>query len=128
MASPESIHHILQVAARLLDKAATQIRDSKLQPVRENVEQVGRALVEIFEIEQHIYAVRPDLKPAYLNEPSLNPEADRLLTRFMFEASELEYAEKIDEAIDKYKEFLALEASLPYREIAESEIKRLSGE
>lgn len=128
MTSPESIHHLLRVAARLLDQAASEIRDGNLEPIRGNIEHIGRALSEIFDVEQRIYAVRPDLKPAYLNEPSPNPEADRLLTQFMFEACELEDAGHKADAIEKYKEYLAVETSRHHREIAEGEIMRLSRE
>ncbi|WP_342130156.1 hypothetical protein [Hydrogenophaga sp. OTU3427] len=128
MASPESIYRLLRVASKLLDQAASEIRDGKLEPVRGNIEHIGRALSEIFDIRQKIYEVRPDLKREYLSEPSPNPEANRLLTRFMFEASELEDGGRTAEAIEKYKEFLAIETSELHREIAESEIMRLSGE
>jgi len=128
MASPESIHRLLQEAARLLDQAASEIREGRLEPVRGNIETIGRALSEIFDIKQQVYALRPDLKPPYLNELSPNPEANKLLTRFMFEACEFEDAGRTAESIEKYKAFLALEPSEPHREIAEGEIKRLSGE
>jgi len=128
MASPESIYQLLRVASRLLDQAAAEIRDGKLEPVKGNILHIGRALSEIFEIEQEVFTVRPNLKPAYLSEPSPNPEANELLTRFMFEACEFEDAGRKAEAIAKYREFLALEESAPHREIAEHEIRRLSRE
>ena len=125
MASPESIHHLLTVAARLLDSAASEIRDAKLEPVRENISQIGYALAVIFEIEQKIYVLRPDLKPAYLSEPSPHSESNKLLTRFMAEAIEQEDAGEIALAIEKYREYLVLEESPHHREIAEGEIRRL---
>jgi hypothetical protein len=128
MASPESIYQLLRVAARLLDQAASEIRDGKLEPVQGNILHIGRALAEIFEIEQVVFTARPNLKPAYLSEPSPNPEANKLLTRFMFEACELEDAGRKAEAIEMYREFLALEESALHREIAEREISRLSRE
>ena len=127
MASPESIHRLLRVASNLLDQAASEIREGKLEPVRGNIEHIGRALAEICDIRQKVYEVRPDLKPAYLSEPSPNSEANRLFARFMLEASELEDAGRTIEAVEKYKEFLAIETSGLHREIAECEIMRLSG-
>lgn len=126
MDSIESTHRLLRVAADLLDQAAAGIRESKIEPIRGNIEHIGRALVEIFQIQNSIYSLRPELKPEYLNHESPNPEANRLLTRFMFEASELEQIGRIAEAIDKFKEFLALEKSELHREIAEGEIERIS--
>ena len=127
MASPESIHQLLAVAARLLDSAASEIRDAKLEPVRENITQIGHALAVIFEIKRKIYALRPDLEPAYLSEPSPHPESNKLLTRFMSEAIGHEDSGEIALAIEKYREYLTLEESSHHREIAEREIRRLSG-
>jgi hypothetical protein len=111
-----------------LDQAASEIRDGNLEPTRGNIEHIGRALSEIFDIEQRIYEARPDLKPAYLTEHSPNPEANRLLTRFMSEAFELEDEGRKVDAIQKYKEYLALETSPEHMKIAEGEIMRLSRE
>lgn len=126
MASPESIHQLLRVASRLLDQAASEIRDAQLEPVRGNIRRIGQALSEIIDIEQQIFAIRPELRPAYLNEPSPHPEANKRLTRFMSEALELEDAARFDDAIAKYKEYLAIEDSPDHRAIAEREIERLS--
>lgn len=126
MASPQSIHQLLTVAARLLDSAASEMRDAKLEPVRENIAQVGEILAAIFEIEQKIYVLRPDLKPTYLSEPSPHPESNKLLTRFMFEACQLEDVGELAQAIEKYEAYLLLEDSEHHREIAEGEIRRLS--
>ncbi|MDN6882707.1 hypothetical protein QMO14_03735 [Variovorax sp. CAN2819] len=126
MASPESIHQLLTVAARLLDRAASEIRDARLEPVRGNIGRTGEILAGIFEIEQQIYLLRPELKPAYLNALSPYPESNKLLTRFMFEACQLEDAGEFGRAIEKYEEYLSLEESTHHREIAEGEIRRLS--
>jgi hypothetical protein len=126
MASPESIHQLLLVAARLLDQAASEIRDAALEPVHDNLQHVGSALVEIFEIEKRIHALRPQLMPAYLNEPSPTPEANRRLTQYMGEACQLEDAGKRLEAIAKYREYLTIEESAHHRSIAAHELERLS--
>ncbi|MGJ3702489.1 MULTISPECIES: hypothetical protein [Variovorax] len=125
MASPESIHRLLAVASRLLDSAASEIRDAKLEPVRENISQIGHLIAGIFEIQQEIYVLRPDLKPAYLSEPSPYSASNKLLTRFMGEALEHEDAGEIAMAVEKYREYLGLEESTFHREIAERELSRL---
>jgi hypothetical protein len=125
MTSPESIHALLVVAARLLDRAAQEIRDAKLEPVRGNIEHIGRALAEVFDVHRQVYALRPHLKPAYLTEPSPHPEADRRLARALFEASMLEEAGRCEEAIKEMEGFLALESSPLHRNIAEGKVRRL---
>lgn len=127
MVTPESIHRLLSVAASLLDHAATEIRDAKIEPVRENIERVGKALVEVFEIQQKIYLLRPGLTPEYLKQPSEYSAANRLLTEYMYNASEFERAGNNERAIETFQEFMALESSPLHRDIAAGEIKRLQG-
>ncbi|MBL0729655.1 hypothetical protein [Piscinibacter sp. HJYY11] len=127
MTTPESIHRLLTVATSLIDQAAGEIRDSKLEPVRENIEHIGRAIAELFEIQQQIYRLQPDLMPDYLKQPSEYSEANRLLTEYMYNASEFEIAGNHERAIQTLQEFLGLESSELHRNIAEGEIKRLQG-
>ena len=126
--SIDSVHLLLNQAAHLLDRAAHDIRDSGLAPTRHHIERVAVALSEILEIQQVIYAIRPDLSPAHLNEPPVNSQADSLLTEAMFAASELEAAGDLAGAIEKYRDFLGREAPPLHRSIAEREISRLQGE
>jgi hypothetical protein len=125
LASLNTINQLLTVAATLIDKAATEIRDAKLEPVRENLEKMGRALAEVFEVQHEIYALRPELAPAYLKEQSPNPEANRLLTEFMVRASDLEHAGNIEGAIAEFQRFLSLDSSPLHEDIARGEIERL---
>ncbi|MDB5807087.1 MAG: hypothetical protein JWN73_4409 [Betaproteobacteria bacterium] len=117
----------LDLAARLLDEAAGEVRDAKLAPVSTHIERLGTALVQVFEIQQAIHALRPDLKPAYLSEPSPNPEANKQLMGFMVDASELEREGDTAGAIEKYRDFLGLDSTPHHRAIAEHEIARLAG-
>ena len=125
MASLDTINRLLSVATTLIDKAAAEIRDAKLEPVRENIEKMGRALAEIFEVQHKIYAIRPELTPPHLKEPSQESGANGLLTEFMFRASELEYEGNIEGAIAEFEGFLALESSPLHQDIARGEIERL---
>jgi hypothetical protein len=125
MATLESINRLLSVGATLLDHAAAEIRDAKLEPVRENIESIGKALAEVFEIQHQIYKLKPELTPEYLKQPSEYSPANRLLTEYMYNASEFELAGNIERAIAIFQEFLALESSPLHREIAAGEIERL---
>jgi len=58
--SYESLDKLLTAAASQLNDAAGLIRDLDLAP-DSNIKKVGESLVNIFEIQQEIYAVRPDL-------------------------------------------------------------------
>lgn len=128
MASAESINRLLAVASSLLNYAAAEIRDAKFEPVRENIEHIGRALAEVFEIQHRIYSLHPELTPSYLTTASQDSEANRLLSEHMFRASEFERAGDIQSAIAEFARFLELESSPLHREIATGEIERLKNE
>lgn len=125
MATLESINRLLSVGTSLLDHAAAEIRDAKLAPVRENIERIGKALAEVFEIQHQIYKLKPELMPEHLKHDSEHSAANRLLTEYMYNASELELAGNIERAIAIFQEFLALESSPLHRDIAAGEIERL---
>lgn len=125
MATPESINRLLSVAAKLLDRAAAEIRDAKLEPVRENIERIAKALAELFNIQHQIYALQPELEPQKFKQPSEYSEPNRLLTLYMYHASECELAGNVEGAIAAFREFLTLESSPLHRNIATAEIERL---
>ena len=125
MASLDTINRLLTVAAKLIDQAAGEIRDAKLEPVQENVEHMGRALAEVFDVQHKIYTLRPDLTPAHLKEPGQYSEANRRLTEYMFRASELERAGNIQGAIAEFQRFLKSDSSPLHKKIALGEIESL---
>jgi len=120
------LHQLLRVASHLLDKAATDIRGAGLAPVPENIQRIGRALIEVIEVQRQIYAAQPELEPKSLAASARELEANRLFTQFTLEALELEDAGDTEAARDKYTEFIGLSPSYPHREIARAEIRRLS--
>jgi hypothetical protein len=62
----EDLDKMLTSAASTLDVAAAAIRDLDLAP-ETNVKRIGEALVSIFQIQHEIYAMRPDLRPDFLD-------------------------------------------------------------
>lgn len=125
MATLSSINDLLLVAAGLLDQAAAEINEVDLQPRKDNIEDVGKALVIIFEIQEAIYEKDPSLKPSFLLEESPRKESDINLTQCMAKALRLEDNGDIVVAIAAYEEFIALETSESHKRIAESQLKRL---
>ena len=65
--SYESLNELLTEAASKLDRAANLVRDLNLSP-EDNIKKIGEALVNVFEIQHQIFALRPDLKPDFLKE------------------------------------------------------------
>lgn len=125
MATLESINRLLSVGATLLDHAAAEIRDAKLEPVRRTLKALARLWPKSFEIQYQIYELKPDLKPEYLKQSSEHSVANRLLTEYMYNASGFELAGNHERAIAIFQEFLALESSPLHRDIAAGEIEKL---
>lgn len=68
MATLEELDAQLRTAATLLDGSASVIRDLGVNP-HANTRKIAEALVLVFEIQQEIYALRPDLSPDFLKPP-----------------------------------------------------------
>ncbi|MFM9928227.1 hypothetical protein VLK31_35030 [Variovorax sp. H27-G14] len=120
------LHQLLRVASHLLDQAAAEVRAADLDPVPENIQRIGRALIEVIEVQRQLYAEAPELQPKTLAASPREHEANRLFTQFTIEALELEDAGNPEGAREKYTQFIGLSPSYPHREIARAEIKRLS--
>jgi hypothetical protein len=122
----KQLHQLLRVASHLLDQAAADVRATGLDPVDENIQRIGRALIEVIEVQRQIYAAQPELQPRSLAASARENDANRLFTQFTLEALELEDAGHTDAAREKYTQFIGLSPSHPHREIARAEIRRLS--
>jgi len=120
------LHQLLRVASHLMDQAAAEVRATGLDSVDENIQRIGRALIEVIEVQRHIYAAQPELQPKSLAANSRESDANRLFTQVTMEALELEDAGNPEAAREKYTEFIGLSPSYHHREIARSEIRRLS--
>jgi nitrogenase subunit NifH len=120
------LHQLLRVASHLMDQAATEVRATDLGPVDENIQRIGRALIEVIEVQRRIYAAQPELQPKTLAATARESDANRLFTQVTMEALELEDAGNPEAAREKYTEFIGLSPSYHHREIARSEIRRLS--
>ena len=122
----KQLHRLLRVASHLLDQAAADVRATDLGPVDENIQRIGRALIEVIEVQRKIYTAQPELQPGSLAASPRENDANRLFTQFTLEALELEDAGHTDAAREKYTQFIGLSPSYPHREIARAEIRRLS--
>jgi hypothetical protein len=122
----KSLHQLLRVASHLLDQAAAEVRSNDLAPVRENIERIGRALIEVIEVQRLIYEEQPELAPKSLAASPKEADAGRLFTQFTMEALALEDAGHNEAAREKYTAFIGISPSHPHREIARAEIRRLS--
>jgi hypothetical protein len=67
MATLKRLNGLLTKASKSLDAAASEIRSLGLRP-QKNIRKIADILVSIFEIQEQIYAKRPDLIPRFLKD------------------------------------------------------------
>jgi hypothetical protein len=126
MDSLKRLNFTLKTSAYLLDSAAGQIRDAALSPTKEHIYKIGEALVSIYEIQQAIYKIKPELEPKY-DEPSQEvSEANQRLGNALISAYELADNGKLDQAITLLSKFENSEVSDYHRELASFERERLN--
>ena len=127
MSTPEEIDSILKECASQLDRSAGLIRDLPLEPVRENVLKIGRALAEICELRTALFKLAPSLKPDGWDDPPTNAEYNRMLGQAILQAEELVNAGNVEEAIKRFESFIFIGPPKELQEIAKSEIRKLKG-
>lgn len=126
MRNHKPLHQLLRVASHLLDRAATEIRETQLDPITENIEGIGRSLIEVMELQRRIFALQPELRPKSLAASEREADANRLFTQYMLEALEYEDLGNRVAAVERYAHFIGISPSYHHREIARAEIRRLS--
>ncbi|SFO09859.1 hypothetical protein SAMN05443579_101696 [Variovorax sp. PDC80] len=120
------LHQLLRVASHLLDQAADDAHKTRLQPLSDNIERIGRALIEVMEVQRQIHLVQPELRLRSLAAPARERDAILLFARCMAEAIELEERGETLAAIATYEWFMGNSRSLARRAIAKAQIRRLS--
>ena len=108
MADLKSLNELLSAAAGILDTAASEIRDIPLNPTKENIYKIGKALIIIFDIQDQICKIDPNFEPEYLRRPSsFPPEVNRRFGEIIIEASDLCDEKKYYEAISLYENYIS---------------------
>lgn len=62
----EQLDNELKQASKILDNCAYLIRNIPLEPTSTNIKNIGYALSYIFDIQNEIYKLKPELTPQYL--------------------------------------------------------------
>jgi len=120
------LHQLLRVTSHLLDQAAADAHRTQLYPLSANIERIGRALIEVLDVQRQIHIAHPELRPRSLAAPARERDAILLFARCMAEALELEERGETQAAIATYEWFLGNSRSLSRRAIAQAQIRRLS--
>ena len=91
MASPESILSSISQALESLNKAAAEIAAIPIEPLKENVSFIGRAVGNISQLQRAIYNQFPELEPPPTDiEPDADPTPEQQKLIEKLSNSELE--------------------------------------
>ncbi|CAB1064996.1 hypothetical protein D1BOALGB6SA_9793, partial [Olavius sp. associated proteobacterium Delta 1] len=108
MAELKYLNELLSAAAGILDSAAAEIRDIPLNPTKENISTIGKALTLIIDIQLQIYQIDPKLKPEYLKRSSPYPaEINRRYGDIVIKDADLCDLKMYQEAISLYEGFIS---------------------
>jgi hypothetical protein len=122
----ESLHELLTRAATLLDKAAGEIRDLPLEPTGKNTKVIAKSLANIFDIQQSIYKIKPELTPEYLKKVPPYPKVQgKALTRAISNSFKEEEKGNIKKAVKLLEEFVATRPDRFLKSVAVRRIEEL---
>lgn len=122
MATIEDINKLLDACAAELDRCARLIRDVELDPVKENIRRIGHALSDIFEIQNEIFKLKPELMPKEWNEPVTDKELNRVFGELLIETEDLCRAGQPHTAIERLEAFIGIHPGKNFVEMARNEI------
>jgi len=128
MATLEELNSLLVAGTRIIDSAATLIRDIPLEPKEKHIRSIGEALALIFGIQQEIYKIEPSLEPSYLKQPIPFPGEGRKFGDAIIKAADYEHMGEFQQAISVYEEYISEGPPDMFVDMARSQIERIREE
>ena len=107
MATFEHLDLLLGQSLECLEEAASEIRALSLVNQKEMLKHIGRSIVELWEVRDVVYEMRPDIKRDFAKEYSNDQQRFEGLNVIQRKAAEAERAGDYDLAIDIYKDLLS---------------------
>jgi hypothetical protein len=88
MRNPAHLDALIGEALECLNEAARAVRELPVDPVDDNLQKLGAAIIEVWGVRERLYALRPDLKRDFVVESEVNIERYDTLSKD-FEAAAL---------------------------------------
>ena len=124
MASFEHLDLLLGQALECMDDAAGEIKELSLLQQKELLKQLGHGIVEIWEVREAIYKIKPEIKRDFVTEYSNDRQRYEDLQQIHIKAIQAEKTEKYEEAINIYNELLTKSEYGFFQLIAEAGLYR----
>ena len=124
MATFEHIDLLLGQALECIEKAASEIRELSLSKQEEMLKHMGRSIVELWEVRDVIYDIRPDIKRDFAKEFSNDKQRFEDLNVIQKMAAEAERSGDYDLSINIYNDLLSKSKYGYFQLIAEAGLYR----
>ena len=124
MASFEHLDLLLCQALECMDEATGEIRGLSLLKQKELIKKLGRTIVEVWEVCNAIYEIKPEIKKGFITEYSNDRQRYEDLHQIHINAEEAEETEKYEEAINLYNELLTSSEYGFFKLVAEAGLYR----
>ena len=126
MANPAHLDALVGEALECLNEAVQSVRALQIAPVDDNVDKLGAAIVEVWEVRQRLYALRPDLKRDFVVEYEVNVKRYETLSKVHEEAAAAEREGNLAQATSLYRKLLHESQFGFFKLCAEAGLYRLS--
>lgn len=103
----EHIVLLLGQALECMEEAASEIRELSLVKQDEMLKHIGRSIVELWEVRDVIYDIRPDIKRDFAKEYSNDQQRFEDLNVIQRKAAEAERAGDYDLSLNIYNDLLS---------------------
>ena len=107
MSTFEHLDLLLGQALECMEEAASEIREISLVKQKEMLKHIGRSIVELWEVRDAIYEIKPDIKRDFAKEYSNDQQRFEDLNSIQRKAAEAERGGDYDEAMNIYKDLLS---------------------
>ena len=111
----------LNECAEIIDALNSESRDSEIQ-------NIGRAMAEIFELRTNLYKLNPDLKPKGWDDPLSETDLKIMYKRALRKVDQYLEAGKPEKAIETLESFIFIGPSAKYLRKASSKINQIQNE
>ena len=124
MATFEHIDLLLGQALECIENAASEIKELSLSKQEEMLKHMGRSIVELWEVRDVIYDIRPDIKRDFAKEFSNDKQRFEDLNVIQKRAAEAERSGDYDLSINIYNDILSKSKYGYFQLIAEAGLYR----
>jgi hypothetical protein len=124
MGSYEHLDLLLGQALECLDDAAGEVKTLSIYNRKDLLKHIGRSIVELWEVRDAIYNIKPDIKRDFVTEYSDDKQRYENLSELHKEAVNSEEAGDYESAINLYNELLLKSKYGFFKLLAESGLYR----